>query len=202
MAKKTRKTSWVLDDDKAEEEVVREVPRVYTEKIKKYRNDLLDVDKRLVFAKGLPHTGKTLNAIEAGVIQVCKGTYEKLVIIRPVIVPEFGLLPGTLEDKMALYIRQAKEYVNGASMEGWINLMLNHKIEILPADQLQGNHFRNSYVVIDECQNISVHQTFKALSRIGDGAKFVIIGDTSLGQENEKIKHDNMLQYSINKFEP
>jgi len=196
--KKTNNPSW-MDDKKPEKKMCN---RIYTEKISNFRTDLFDENKRLIFAEGLPHTGKTLNAIEAGVIQVMKNKYEKLVIIRPVLIPECGLLPGSLEDKMSLYTRQAKEYVNGACLEGWIALCLDKRIEILPADQLQGNHFRNSFVVIDEAQNIHKKQTFKTLSRVGDNAKFVIIGDTSLGQENAKIKHENILQYSVRKFAP
>lgn len=198
MAKKKVNPSWMKDEPKT---AVKE-SRIYTEKIKGYRKDLYDPTKRLVLVEGLPHTGKTLNAIEVGVELVNKGVYDKLVIIRPVLIPEFGLLPGGLDEKMALYTRQAREYVNDSSLEGWLNLCLSKKIEILPADQLQGNHFKNSYVAIDESQNIHYLRSFKVFSRIGDGAKFVIIGDTSRGQENEKIKHDNLLQYGIRKFQP
>lgn len=176
--------------------------RVYTDKIVKYCEDLNDPAKRLVFAEGLPHTGKTLNAIEAGILQVTSRKYEKLVIIRPVIIPECGLLKGTLEDKMDTYVRQAREYVNEACVDSFAELCSAGKIEILPADLLQGNHFKDCYVVIDESQNIHYKRTFKTLSRIGDNAKFVIIGDTSMGQEDEKIRHNNLLQYSIRKFEP
>lgn len=176
--------------------------RIYTDKIIQYRKDLLDPTIRLLFVEGLPHTGKTLNAVETGIEQVVEGSYAKLVIIRPALVPECGLLKGSLEDKMDMYIRQAREYVNESSEETWKELCAHEKIEIIPADMLQGNHFKDSFVIIDETQNISYKRTFKTLSRVGDNAKFVIIGDTSFGQENERIKHDNMLQYSVRKFAP
>ena len=165
----------------------------------------VDSLERTFITKDFIVTHNTLNAIESGIEQVLSKKYtgmEKLVIIRPIVIPECGLLPGGLEDKMALYLRQAKEYVNDASMEGWEKLCYYKQIEILPADQLQGNHFRSSFVVIDEGQNIHYSNTFKTLSRIGDGAKFTLIGDTSLGQENTKIKHNNILSYCVNKFAP
>jgi predicted ribonuclease YlaK len=86
-------------------DVPQESKRKYTEKIVKYRKDLFNREKKLVFCEGLPHTGKTLNAIEAGVEQVMKGIYSKLVIIRPITDNEIGFLPGTAEDKMAFLMR-------------------------------------------------------------------------------------------------
>ena len=176
--------------------------RVRTEKVIAYKKDLFDVSIRLVFAEGLPSTGKTLNAIEAGIEQVLDGTYEKLVIVRPVLDLETGYLPGDMQEKMSPFTRQSKEYIDRCTMQGYNALLIAEKIEIIPSSALQGNHFRNCFVVIDESQNIHYKQTFKVLSRVGDNAKFVIIGDTSLGQEDNKIKHNSMLGYCVKKFAP
>jgi predicted ribonuclease YlaK len=176
--------------------------RKRTDKIVAYKRDLFDTEKRLVLAEGLAFTGKTLNAIESGMEQVLDGTYDKLVVIRPYVPLECGLLPGDVLEKMSPFTRQSAEYVNNGSQLGWERLIALNKIEILPADALQGNHFKNCFVVIDEAQNIHRKRTFKVMTRVGDGAKFVIIGDTSEGQENDKIKWDNLLKYVINKFQP
>jgi phosphate starvation-inducible PhoH-like protein len=176
--------------------------RVRTEKVVAYKKDLFDVSIRLVFAEGLPSTGKTLNAIEAGIEQVLAGTYDKLVIVRPVLDLETGYLPGDMQEKMSPFTRQSKEYINRCTMQGYNALLLTERIEVIPSTALQGNHFRNCFVVIDEAQNIHQKQTFKVISRVGDNAKFVVIGDTSLGQENSKIRHNSMLAYCVRKFEP
>lgn len=174
--------------------------RIRTEKIVAYGNDLYNMEKRLVLVEGLPHSGKTLNAIESGIEQVIRGAYDKLVIVRPVIDLGTGYLPGDLLEKMSPFTRQSKEYVQGANFNGFDSMIASDRIEIMPSSALQGNHFRNCFVVIDEAQNIPWQESFKVLSRIGDNAKFVIIGDTSKGQENKRVGERSMLKYSMNKF--
>lgn len=166
-----------------------------TEKILAFRNDLVDTSKRLIFCVGLPSTGKTRSAIECAIEQVQRGTYERLVIVRPVIVPTYGFLPGDSDTKMFPYIRQSLIYIDKA-----VQIDLASKIEVIPVDQLQGNRFFNSIVVCDELQNVSQDETFRILSRVGENSKFILLGDTSRGQENRKVKDRSILHYAIDKF--
>lgn len=170
-------------------------------KLSAYKKDLADMDKRLMFCVGLPSTGKTRCAVEIGLQQVLEGKYEKLILVRPVVLPECGLLKGTLLDKMAPYTRQTNVYCEQYSGRDIIDLERNGQFEILPADLLQGDRFQNSFVVFDEVQNIHKEKTFALLSRVGENSKFVIIGDTSKGQSSRKIKQgDSLLDYAIEKF--
>jgi len=170
-------------------------------KLQALKRDLLDPSKRLIFIVGLPSTGKTKCTIELGVEQVLAGKYGKLVLIRPILIPEFGYLPGDAESKMAYYLRQAKVYVDGSTLEGFRKLVEADKIEILPADQLQGSRFFDCFVVADEFQNIPEEYAFKFLSRVGEGCKFAVIGDISRGQANKKIRQGaTLLDYGLSKF--
>lgn len=166
-----------------------------TDKILAFRSDLVDTSKRLIFCVGLPSTGKTRSAIECAIEQVQRGTYERLVIVRPVIVPTYGFLPGDSDTKMFPYIRQSSLYINKA-----VQIDLAEKIEVIPVDQLQGNRFFNSIVVGDEFQNVNMEETFRILSRVGENSKFILLGDTSRGQENRKVKDKSILNYAIEKF--
>jgi phosphate starvation-inducible PhoH-like protein len=171
-------------------------------KLTAYKNDLIDMKKRLIFCAGLPSTGKTKQAIDCAVKEIQGGFYDKLIIIRPVIIPKAGLLPGTLLEKMAPYTRQSnlycKELNNEVTLEDLID---TGRAEIIPTDLLQGNRFSRCYVVMDEMQNIPKSETFKILTRLGEGSKFVIIGDISRGQLGRDAKFgDTMLDYCINKF--
>ena len=171
-------------------------------KLSAYKKDLGDMDQRLIFCVGLPSTGKTRCAVEIGLQQVIEGKYEKLVVVRPVILPECGLLKGTLLEKMAPYTRQVNVYCesyNGRNIE---DLERTGQIEIIPADLLQGDRFQNCFVIMDEFQNTHKEKSFAILSRIGENSKFVIIGDTSRGQKNKKIPlGDTLIDYCIKKFE-
>lgn len=169
-------------------------------KLKAYIRDLLNPDKRLVFVDGLPSTGKTKCAIENGLKLLRRGKYDKLITVRPVVIPETGYLPGALLEKMYPYIRQAAIYADMCTQEGFDQLIATKRIEVLSADLLQGDRFQNCFVVFDEMQNVHQDKTFAILSRAGEGAKFVCIGDTSKGQRSSKVKKQTMLRYCIENF--
>lgn len=171
-----------------------------TPKLKAFEADLLDDSKRLVFASGLPFTGKTATAMYCGIMRVCEEAYRKLIIIRPALDNAYGFLPGGNEEKMQFLLRQAKEYANEYAQGGWITMQQQGLVEAYPADQLQGIRFAESFVIIDEAQNISRKETFKTLSRIGGGGKIIVLGDISKGQENKRVKEDSLLHYCIDKF--
>jgi len=51
------------------------------------------------------------------------------------------------------------------------------KIKVLPISYIRGISLKNSCVLLDECQNISM-DTFKSIiTRIGKGSKYIIMGD-------------------------
>lgn len=81
-----------------------------TKKLEALRKDLLDMNKRLIIVAGLPSTGKTKQAIDAGIHEVEGGYYDKLILVRPVVIPKAGLLPGNLNEKMQPYTRQTNIY--------------------------------------------------------------------------------------------
>lgn len=171
-----------------------------TPKLKAFEEDLLDESKRLVFASGLPCTGKTATAMYCGIAKVCEEAYQKLIIIRPAVDNAYGFLPGGNEEKMAFLLRQVREYANEYAQGGWLTLQQQGRIEVYPADQLQGIRFSDSFIIVDESQNMHESTTFKTLSRIGEGGKFVVLGDVSKGQESAKVRDKSLLHYCINKF--
>lgn len=164
--------------------------------LKGFKADLYDRSKRIVIAEGLPSTGKTKCAIEAGIEQVRSGKYEKMILVRPVIIPACGLLPGLMNEKMAPYTRQGGIYVDMCSQENFDELVFTKKIEIIPADLLQGNRFMDCYVLVDEAQHIHEENSFAILTRMGEGAKMVLIGDTSRGQAAKKVGKHSILNYA------
>ena len=175
----------------------------YTQKLSDYRNALMDMDKRLVICAGLPSTGKTAQAIDCAVALVKKEQFEKLIIVRPTVPLSCGLLPGSLLEKMNPYINQSNKYCDELGNTPLYTLIQQERAEVLPTDALQGNRFANCIVIFDEMQNVSHKETFTILSRLGEGSKFVLLGDISTGQLlNKKVKKgETILDYCIDKFE-
>ena len=172
------------------------------QKLTNYRIDLTDMNKRLVFCAGLPSTGKTKQAIDCAIKEIREGFYDKLIIVRPVVIPKAGLLPGDLMEKMAPYTRQSNLYCQELNGQVTLEDMIEEgRAEVISADLLQGNRFARCYVIFDEVQNIPKSETFKILTRLGEGSKFVVIGDISRGQlARPSDKGNTMLDYCIDKF--
>ena len=73
----------------------------------RYVGLLKQKSKKIVVATGPAGTGKTMFATEFGVRNFLLGTYEKLIFTRPSVSvdEDLGYLPGTLEEKMAPWVR-------------------------------------------------------------------------------------------------
>ena len=63
------------------------------------------------------------------------------------------------------------------------------EIEIAPFAFMRGRTFANSFVIVDECQNITHTQTEMVMGRLGKGGKMVFCGD--LTQVDLKSKKDS-----------
>ena len=72
-----------------------------------YVKKLQDETKSIIFAIGPAGTGKTMLAVQNGIKLFQEGKIEKIVVTRPAVSADedLGLLPGTLEEKMAPWTR-------------------------------------------------------------------------------------------------
>ena len=52
------------------------------------------------------------------------------------------------------------------------------EIEIAPLSYIRGRTFNNSYVILDEAQNATIHELKTIITRLGENSKVVLMGDT------------------------
>ena len=73
-----------------------------------YEMMLKNKNKKIIVATGPAGTGKTMFGTEYGVKNFLTGKYDKLIFTRPSVSvdEDLGYLPGTLEEKMAPWVRQ------------------------------------------------------------------------------------------------
>ena len=151
---------------------------------------LMDPTLPLVTLVGKAGCGKTLLAIAAGIAQTISdpfrpeldAPYKKLVISRPVqpMGKDIGYLPGTMEEKMhpwLMPIQDNLQYILGndkATLEEYIDKGI---IEIEALTYIRGRSISNAYIIIDEAQNLSLHEIKTILTRVGEGTKIVLTGD-------------------------
>lgn len=152
----------------------------------KYAFDLLmDPKVELVSLIGPAGVGKTLLSIAAGLEQTIeKQIYKKILISRPVqpMGKDIGYLPGSLEEKMMPYLQPIYDNI-GFLMQDTnskqIDEMIEEKVEIEALTYIRGRSIRDAFIILDESQNMSTQEIKTVVTRLGEGAKIVLCGDSS-----------------------
>jgi len=166
----------------------------------KFLSYLQKKDTRIVIASGPAGTGKTLFGIEQGIKNYLYGNYEKLIFTRPVVSvdEDIGYLPGTLEDKMAPWIRPIFDILYNFITPKEVEILISEKIiEISPLGFMRGRTFKNCWIIADEMQNSSISQMKMLLTRIGENSRLIITGDL---QQNDRHGEVNGLEDFLNKL--
>lgn len=165
-----------------------------------YTRLLSQKSKKIVVATGPAGTGKTLFATEHGVKMFLTGQYEKLIFTRPSVSvdEDLGYLPGTLEDKMAPWVRPIYDVLyNFITPKEVTNLMEDKIIEISPLGYMRGRTFKNCWIVADEMQNSSISQMKMLMTRLGENSRLVVTGDL---EQYDRINELNGLEDFLSKF--
>jgi len=124
-------------------------------------------------------SGKTLVAAQVGLDLLFRKEVDKVIITRPTVAKEdIGFLPGDIREKMDPWL--APIYHNlfmlydQTKIEKEIEL---GNIEIVPFAFMRGRTFVNSFVIVDEAQNVTHTQMETVLGRLGKDSKMVVCGD-------------------------
>jgi len=182
--------------------------QVFEQKFCKPKNDsqvkliayLNDASKKIVIATGHAGTGKTLFATQTAIRGFLLGIYEKIIITRPSVSvdEELGFLPGTLEDKMAPWMRPLYDILYAhITPKEVVQLIEDKVIEICPLGFMRGRTFKNCCIIADECQNTSPHQMKLLLTRIGENCRIFITGDL---EQCDRRTHDDSPKNGLEDF--
>ena len=158
--------------------------------------------------------GKTFLALAAAFYLVLeKRLFEKIYVVKPTIElgAKMGYLPGDIEEKMEPFVKYIHDLaLKLHTLRPANKLFLNpgqeplkynpKKFEILPLAYIRGMNVENSFVVIDEAQNLSRAEMRALLTRMGEGVKCVCLGDTSQVDNPYLNEQNNGLNWVVRKF--
>ena len=160
--------------------------------------DLLnDPELGIVSLGGPAGTGKSILALAAGLESVMERQAHKRVIIFRPLYPvggqDLGFLPGTAEEKMnpwAAAVFDALEVFCGRNVIQQV--IADDLLEVLPLTHIRGRTLSDSYVIVDEAQNLEKMVLLTALSRIGNNSKVVLTHDVAQRDNLRVGKHDGI----------
>ena len=158
-----------------------------------YYNLLGQRTKKIVVATGPAGTGKTLFATEMGVKNFLTNHVEKIIFTRPSVTvdEDLGYLPGTLEEKMAPWVRPIYDILYTFISPKDVGSLIEEKtIEISPLGFMRGRTFKRSFVIADEMQNSSPNQMLMLATRLGEQSRMVITGDL---KQSDRCENNGLL---------
>jgi PhoH-like ATPase len=166
---------------------------------------LLDRSINMVTLRAKAGSGKTLLAMAAALQRTyVDKEYKKVIVARP-IVPvgdSLGFLPGTLDEKLAPWMKPIEDNLGviKSSMSKPPKVELFQDIEVTPVAYIRGRSICNTFIIIDEAQNLTPTEIKTIVTRVGVDSKIVFTGDTSQIDKPTLDKKSSGFTYLINKF--
>ena len=169
---------------------------------------LLDPTVKVVTLIGRAGSGKTLCAIAAGLQQTIglrENHYSRLIVSRPVqpLGKDIGYLPGTMQEKMLPWlmpIQDNLQFLMGNDKSALQIYLDKGKIEIEALTYIRGRSISDAYIIIDEAQNLTMHEVKTIITRIGEGTKIVLTGDIEQIDNIYVNETSNGLAHAVEKF--
>ncbi len=150
----------------------------------------LILESPITVIRGMAGSGKTLVATQVALDMLFTKQVQKIIITRPTVSKEdIGFLPGDLQAKMDPWLAPIYHNLYLLYSEEKVKKELeNGNIEIVPFAFMRGRTFTDSFIIVDEAQNVTHSQMETVIGRLGRGSKMTICGD--LAQIDLKDKRE------------
>lgn len=171
-----------------------------SEKQKKFVDIALNPDCKIIFVSGPAGSTKTYMAVFAALRQLSQDDELDLLYVRTAIESAekgLGALPGTIEDKFNPYMAPLEDKLDEmlpktTGIKG--ELIKSGRIQAMPINFLRGASWLNKIVIADESQNFTFKELVTLITRIGEGTKLFVCGDTMQSDINGKSGFADMIK--------
>ena len=155
----------------------------------------LILESPITVIRGMAGSGKTLVATQVALDMLFTKQVEKIIITRPTVSKEdIGFLPGDLQAKMDPWLAPIYHNLYMLYNEEKVKKELEvGNIEIVPFAFMRGRTFTDSFIIVDEAQNVTHNQMETVIGRLGRGSKMAICGD--MAQIDLKDKRETRFSF-------
>lgn len=172
---------------------------------------LLDPNVNFISVIGKAGTGKTLLSLAAGLHQVQdEHLYKRVLAMRAMVVvgkKEVGFLPGDMDEKLMPFMLPFYDNLEvlfdarnqDIELEDILAGMKND-FRIESTGFMRGRSLPKQFIIVDEAQNLTKHEVKTLITRAGEGAKIILLGDPSQIDDPYLDSVNNGLIYATEKM--
>jgi PhoH-like ATPase len=152
----------------------------------------------IVSMGGPAGTGKSVLALAAGLDAVLEQrTHNRVQVFRPIYPvggQDLGYLPGSEAEKMLPWGAAVTDALEAIAGQEVIDEVFDRGLlEVLPLTHIRGRSLTDSFVIIDEAQNLERTVLLTALSRLGEGSRVVLTHDVAQRDNLRVGRHDGIV---------
>ena len=147
--------------------------------------DLLTDDRvGIVSLGGRAGTGKSVLALAAALDAVLEQrSHSRVVIFRPLYAvggQDLGYLPGSESEKMSPWAAAVNDALEAIAGPEVVDEVIHRELlEVLPLTHIRGRSITDTFVIVDEAQNLERNVLLTALTRVGENTKVVLTHDVA-----------------------
>ena len=173
----------------------------------------------LVIIRGTAGTAKTFYSLAVGLHKILENEnheYRKILVTRPNVQfdDDIGFLPGSEQEKIAPMLRpvidnlellvdksDSERYHDEMELQGKIDELFDRGIIQAEAmNFIRGRSITQTYLMIDEAQNLTPRQVKGIITRVGRGTKVILLGDPQQIDHPLLDERTNGLSYASEKM--
>jgi phosphate starvation-inducible PhoH-like protein len=142
-----------------------------------------------IIVTGFSGTGKTFIAASHAANLYANRRIDRIIITRPNIAvgKDLGYLPGTLEEKYTPWIMPVLDVLEQQLGKNVVETgMKAGNIQMVPLSVMRGRSFNKAFIIVDEAQNLTIHEMKMLLTRVGKECTIVINGDIKQSDINQQ----------------
>lgn len=142
-------------------------------------------NKEVNICLGAAGTGKTTLALSYAVHSLFRDD-KKIILTKPTIFVgsksnAIAAVPGDERDKLRPYVDSympGLEKILGRDAPNFIfQWEESGQLQFRAVELMRGQHFEDSVIILDEAQNLSLHELCSVVSRVGPNSTIIILGD-------------------------
>ncbi len=158
---------------------------------------LADRSVGIVSLGGNAGTGKSVLALAAGLDAVLEHqSHKRILVFRPLFAvggQELGYLPGDRDEKMSPWGAAVFDALDAIAGPAVLDEVVHRELlEVLPLTHIRGRNLTDTFVIIDEAQNLERQVLLTALSRLGEGSRVVLTHDVAQRDNLRVGRHDGI----------